>query len=159
MASSASHPSSPTSPPTTTSARTTSPSTSPDPRDALRALLRQTLRVRVADGRIFLGTFVGTDRALNVLLASAHEYRLPPAGPAVGAAGVGPAPTTTTVLSANEGNGGGRFVGQIMLPWRLVRSVEVEGAAAAAGLRGWAVGARDNGEESEDEAADGVYYT
>ncbi|KAF9783993.1 hypothetical protein BJ322DRAFT_889639 [Thelephora terrestris] len=68
---------------------------------AVRSLLNDTLRVTVADGRIFLGTFVGTDSELNILLLNSDEFRLGP----------------------NE-NPNGRFVGQVMIPWRLVQRVE-----------------------------------
>ncbi|KAG6825457.1 hypothetical protein H0H92_003646, partial [Tricholoma furcatifolium] len=69
----------------------------------LQALLRQVLRVTVTDGRIFLGTFAGTDQPLNLLLVNAEEYRLGP-----------------------EENPDGRYVGQIVIPWRLIVSVEAE---------------------------------
>jgi len=68
---------------------------------AVQSLLNDTLRVTVTDGRIFLGTFVGTDRELNILLLNTDEFRLGP----------------------NE-NPNGRFVGQVMIPWRLVNKVE-----------------------------------
>lgn len=68
---------------------------------AVRSLLNDILRVTVADGRIFLGTFVGTDRELNILLLNSDEFRLGP----------------------NE-NPNGRFVGQVLIPWRLVKRVE-----------------------------------
>ena len=68
---------------------------------AVQGLLNDTLRVTVTDGRIFLGTFVGTDSELNILLLNTDEFRLGP----------------------NE-NPNGRFVGQVMIPWRLVNKVE-----------------------------------
>jgi len=68
---------------------------------ALRRLLKQVLRVTVLDGRIFLGTFVGTDKPLNILLANAEEYRIGPSE-----------------------NPNGRYVGQVMIPWRLVVAAE-----------------------------------
>ncbi|KII83919.1 hypothetical protein PLICRDRAFT_46686 [Plicaturopsis crispa FD-325 SS-3] len=70
----------------------------------LRALLRQTLRITVKDGRIFIGTFVGTDQPLNILLINAEEFRLGP-----------------------EENPNGRYVGQVMIPWKLVVRVEAQG--------------------------------
>jgi small nuclear ribonucleoprotein (snRNP)-like protein len=73
---------------------------------AFRTLLRRAARVTVYDGRIFLGTLVGTDKALNILLVSTQEFRPGPATP-----------------SMEEG----RFVGQVMIPWRRVVKVEVEG--------------------------------
>ncbi|KZT08967.1 uncharacterized protein LAESUDRAFT_723272, partial [Laetiporus sulphureus 93-53] len=73
----------------------------------LKALLRKTLRVTIQDGRIFLGTFVGTDKHLNILLVNSEEYRIGP--------------------DAVDGDPNGRFVGQILVPWRLVQKVEVGG--------------------------------
>lgn len=58
----------------------------------------------IDDGRIFIGTFVGTDKQLNILLVSTEEFRIGP--------------------DAVDGNPDGRFVGQVMIPWRLVRRVE-----------------------------------
>ncbi|KAL0947708.1 hypothetical protein HGRIS_013794 [Hohenbuehelia grisea] len=72
----------------------------------LHALLRHTLRISTTDGRVFIGTFAGTDQPLNVLLANAEEYRIGP-----------------------DESPNGRFVGQILVPWRLVEKVEAQGEA------------------------------
>ncbi|KAF8060892.1 hypothetical protein FPV67DRAFT_311583 [Lyophyllum atratum] len=69
----------------------------------LKALLRQVVRVTVSDGRIFIGTFAGTDQPLNILLVNAEEYRL-----------------------GLEENPDGRYVGQVVIPWKLVLKVEGE---------------------------------
>ncbi|KAG6840173.1 hypothetical protein C0991_008403 [Blastosporella zonata] len=69
----------------------------------LEAILRQVMRVTVSDGRIFLGTFAGTDQPLNLLLVNAEEFRL-----------------------GAEENPDGRYVGQIVIPWKLVVKVEAE---------------------------------
>ncbi|CDO71764.1 hypothetical protein BN946_scf184920.g48 [Trametes cinnabarina] len=53
--------------------------------EKLQGMLKQTLRVTVTDGRIFIGTFAGTDKQLNILLISTDEYRV---GPDAGADGV-----------------------------------------------------------------------
>ncbi len=63
-------------------------------------LLRQVLRITINDGRVYLGMFAGTDKLLNILLVNAEEYR-------TGQDGVV-----------------GRFVGQVLVPWRLVVKVE-----------------------------------
>ena len=63
-------------------------------------LLRQILRITIEDGRVYLGTFAGTDKLLNILLLNAEEYR-------IGQDGIA-----------------GRFVGQVLVPWRLVLNVE-----------------------------------
>ncbi|PFH50704.1 hypothetical protein AMATHDRAFT_192638 [Amanita thiersii Skay4041] len=68
----------------------------------LRNLLREILRVTVNDGRIFLGTFAGTDQLLNILLINTEEYR---------------------IQGQNE-TISGRFVGQILIPWALVVKIE-----------------------------------
>ncbi|KAG5646929.1 hypothetical protein DXG03_002005 [Asterophora parasitica] len=69
----------------------------------LKTLLTRVLRVTVNDGRIFIGTFAGTDQPLNILLLNAEEYRL----------GV-------------EENPDGRYVGQIVIPWKIIVTVEGE---------------------------------
>lgn len=102
----------------------------------LRALLRQTVRVAICDGRVFLGTFAGTDKQLNVLLLNADEFRFAP---------------------PRHANPDGRYVGLVLVPWRLV--VRVEAAKAAeerevdvdpgVGYRGIA--------ENYEDAEDGLY--
>ncbi|KAF5314005.1 hypothetical protein D9611_006950 [Ephemerocybe angulata] len=84
----------------------------------LQSYLRQPLRISVTDGRIFLGTFAGTDKPLNILLANTEEYRM----------GSG------EMLE-------GRYVGQVLIPWRLVTKVEAQaqqdyGYASGSGLEG-----------------------
>ncbi|KIJ21324.1 hypothetical protein PAXINDRAFT_58002, partial [Paxillus involutus ATCC 200175] len=63
-------------------------------------LLKETLRIVTSDNRVFIGTFVGTDRLLNILLVNTEEYILPTEEPT------------------------GRYVGQVMVPWRLITQVE-----------------------------------
>ncbi|OJA16785.1 hypothetical protein AZE42_03310 [Rhizopogon vesiculosus] len=65
---------------------------------ALKSLLTTTLRIATTDNRVFIGSFMGTDQLLNIILVNTEEYIL--------------------------GNETSRFVGQIMLPWRLVLHVE-----------------------------------
>ncbi|CAL1701352.1 unnamed protein product [Somion occarium] len=77
----------------------------------MKSLFRQFLRITTSDGRIFLGTFTGTDKHLNILLANAEEFRFAP---------------------PEEINPAGRFVGLIMVPKRLIVKVEApEGAVAS----------------------------
>lgn len=78
--------------------------------DALKSLLRRPLRVTIADGRIFVGTFVGTDKALNLLLVNTDEFRLGPAE-----------------------NPHGRYVGQVMIPWPRIVRVEAQTPGSSAG--------------------------
>ena len=71
---------------------------------SIRGLLQQLLRITVTDGRIFIGSFAGTDQPLNILLINAEEFRIGP----------------------NE-NANGRYVGQVVVPWKLVVKVEAQG--------------------------------
>ncbi|KAJ8591342.1 hypothetical protein M405DRAFT_695352, partial [Rhizopogon salebrosus TDB-379] len=64
----------------------------------LKSLLTTTLRITTTDNRVFIGSFMGTDQLLNIILVNTEEHIL--------------------------GNDSSRFVGQIMLPWRLVLHVE-----------------------------------
>ena len=72
----------------------------PSQLDRLKALLRHVVRLTISDGRIFLGNFAGTDKPLNILLINAEEYRV--------------------------GLEEGRYVGQVVVPWRLIVKVEAE---------------------------------
>ncbi|KAJ3545551.1 hypothetical protein NMY22_g2396 [Coprinellus aureogranulatus] len=79
----------------------------------LQSLLRQPLRISINDGRIFLGTFAGTDKPLNILLANAEEYRI-----------------------GHSEELAGRYVGQILIPWKLVTKVEAAGQGGSVGSSG-----------------------
>jgi len=68
--------------------------------DELRSTLSATYRVGVTDGRVFLGTFACIDKEKNMILINADEYRF------------------------EEGRWMDRYVGMIMLPWDLVKTVE-----------------------------------
>lgn len=69
----------------------------------LRSVLRGTLRIITNDDRAFIGTFVGTDKSLNVLLVNTEEFR----------------------LGASESTAG-RYVGQVMVPWRLIQNIGLQ---------------------------------
>lgn len=71
----------------------------------LRALLGKELRITIKDGRIFIGNFACTDKALNVILTSVYEF---------------PVGWQEDHLVEN-----GRFVGMIMFPWRHIVKIEV----------------------------------
>ncbi|THU88194.1 hypothetical protein K435DRAFT_762055 [Dendrothele bispora CBS 962.96] len=73
------------------------------PIDTLKSLLRTTLRITVTDGRIFLGAFVGTDKPMNILLMETEEFRLGPGE-----------------------NPNGRYVGQVMIPWKMITKIEAQ---------------------------------
>ncbi|KAI0347402.1 hypothetical protein BDW22DRAFT_1310707, partial [Trametopsis cervina] len=73
----------------------------------VKTILRQTMRITIADGRIFLGTFAGTDRLLNLLLVNTDEFK----------------PYTPGERSQNPN---GRYVGLVLVPWRLVVRAEAQ---------------------------------
>jgi small nuclear ribonucleoprotein (snRNP)-like protein len=81
--------------------------------ELLESLLRETLRILLSDGRIIIGTFVGTDKAMNILLVNTDEFRLGPGE-----------------------NPNGRFVGQVLVPWKFVQKVEVRATYGAGDLSG-----------------------
>lgn len=72
--------------------------------DIIKSFLRRSLRIKIKDGRIFIGTFAGTDQLLNVILINTEEYR---------------------VLDTDTPQG--RYVGQVMIPWPWVVKAEVQG--------------------------------
>lgn len=72
--------------------------------DQIKNFLKKILRITITDGRIFIGTFAGTDKPLNIILVNADEFRI----------------DTNGVCSE------GRFVGQVMFPWKMVVKVEVQ---------------------------------
>ncbi|KAF8891551.1 hypothetical protein CPB85DRAFT_1230761 [Mucidula mucida] len=78
--------------------------------DQLTPFLRQILRITTTDNRIFLGTFAGTDQPLNLVLVNAEEFRM----------AVRVAHETEMRLE----NADGRFVGQILVPWKMIAKVE-----------------------------------
>ncbi|KAL4065765.1 hypothetical protein V8B97DRAFT_2010080 [Scleroderma yunnanense] len=77
---------------------------------AVKELFNQTLRVSTTDNRVFLGTFVGTDQQLNLLFVNTEEFILrQPFDP------------------------NGRYVGQVMIPWRMIKQVEANECNADGG--------------------------
>src|ERR1700677_970192 len=69
----------------------------------LKSILRGTIRIITDDSRAFIGTFVGTDKSLNILLLNTEEFRLDA-----------------------DANPAGRYVGQVMIPWRLIRDIGLQ---------------------------------
>ncbi|KAF9544011.1 hypothetical protein EC957_000280 [Mortierella hygrophila] len=41
----------------------------------LRSLLNQTTRIKITDGRLFIGQFMCIDHSKNIILSAAYEYR------------------------------------------------------------------------------------
>lgn len=107
---------------------------------ALQALLRSLLRITTTDHRIFLGTFVGTDKDLNILLVNTDEFRISPPPSST------TKPASDNVASAEpdeepEGESeGGRYVGQVMIPWKMIKRIEAETAGVDAALAAAASG-------------------
>ncbi|KIK66069.1 hypothetical protein GYMLUDRAFT_38544 [Collybiopsis luxurians FD-317 M1] len=102
-----------------------SSSSSPSsPIEKLRGLLSSTLRITVSDGRIFLGSFIGTDQPMNILLTDTEEYRIEPV------------PGDGNQIQKEQGEEeergtelgitNGRFVGQVLIPWKIIRKIEVQ---------------------------------
>lgn len=69
----------------------------------LKSIFRGTLRIITDDNRAFVGTFVGTDKSLNILLLNTEEFR----------------------LDTGE-NTPGRYVGQVMIPWRIIQNIALQ---------------------------------
>ena len=69
----------------------------------LKSILRGTLRIITDDSRAFVGTFAGTDKSLNILLLNTEEFR----------------------LDTGE-NTAGRYVGQVMIPWRIIQNIGLQ---------------------------------
>lgn len=107
---------------------------------ALHALLRSLLRITTTDHRIFLGTFVGTDKDLNILLVNTDEFRISSTNKPT--PGDGPE-TSTSAEPDEEPEGeseGGRYVGQVMIPWKMIKRIEAETAGVDAALAAAASG-------------------
>lgn len=85
------------------------PMTTPTSLDTLQSFLRQLLRITIVDGRVFLGTFAGTDKPLNIILINAEEYCI----------------FQNPGLQRAKFNEDGRYVGQVLLPWKMIVKVEV----------------------------------
>lgn len=73
----------------------------PEPISRIRNLLQRTLRIFISDGRVFIGTFVCTDKERNIILTNTEEFRLGEIQQ-------------------------GRYVGMIMVPWKYIIRTEVE---------------------------------
>jgi len=95
---------------------------------SLTSLLHQPLRITIIDKRTFIGTFICVDPGCNIILSNAEEFR--------------PEPTTQeereirenrdmywprSRRGPGEGEGwGGRQLGMVLVPGKVVVKVEVE---------------------------------
>ena len=84
--------------------------------DSLRSFLQQVLRITTVDSRIFMGVFAGTDKPLNIILINAEEYR------------ISQIPGQKVEVIED-----GRYVGQVLLPWKMIVKVEVHDDAPKKG--------------------------
>ncbi|KAF2674727.1 hypothetical protein BT63DRAFT_420010 [Microthyrium microscopicum] len=83
------------------------------------SVLGRTLRIHTHDARVFVGQFKCTDAQCNMILALAHEFRVPVAEAAEERIGM----TRPAVkLTANES----RYVGLICVPGKEIVKVELE---------------------------------
>ena len=76
--------------------------------DSIQSFLQQVLRITTVDSRIFMGVFAGTDKPLNIILINAEEYRI--------------SQISGQKVEVVED---GRYVGQVLLPWKMIVKVEV----------------------------------
>ena len=72
--------------------------------EQIKGLLDKILRITTNDGRIFIGTFAGTDKPLNLILFNTEEFR----------------------VSGPDSKVDGRFIGQVIFPWKVVVKVEAQ---------------------------------
>jgi N-alpha-acetyltransferase 38, NatC auxiliary subunit len=119
-------------PPTTTTKVTKRTNSERTAINALRNLLGSTLRISIQDtsNRVFLGTFVCTDKARNIVLANAEEYRIERV-----------AVRRSTITEGEVEEHGeeaeetfeqkGRYVGMVMIPWRYIIDVEEEDTSSS----------------------------
>ena len=87
--------------------------------DSLRSFLQQVLRITTVDSRIFMGIFAGTDKPLNIVLVNAEEYR------------ISQIPGQKVEIIED-----GRYVGQVLLPWKMIVKVEVQESDGASKKKG-----------------------
>lgn len=97
---------------------------SPEVAEAIRyieAFLGKTFHINCRDGRLFVGTFKCVDNENNIILSTAHEYRMPTEKAQRRA---------ETELEAGRGNGRAdmtsRFVGLIVVPGKEITKIELE---------------------------------
>jgi N-alpha-acetyltransferase 38, NatC auxiliary subunit len=87
----------------------------------IESFLGKTFHVNTRDGRLFVGTFKCVDNENNIILSTAHEYRMPTEKAQKKA---------EAELAAGRGNGRAdmtsRFVGLIVVPGKEITKIELE---------------------------------
>lgn len=94
----------------------------------LTSLLNRTLHITISDQRLFLGTLVCIDKAGNMILNNAEEFRAP----------LPPDATEEQIVKLQNmemywprpvqrpRTRGGRWMGMVMIPGKHVRTIELE---------------------------------
>ncbi|MCJ1435924.1 hypothetical protein MMC27_005300 [Xylographa pallens] len=102
----------------------------------LSSLLNRVFHIYTTDNRMFIGEFKCTDNDRNIILSSAHEYRIP-ALPSAASTIISSNPTPADETSANDLPGTSktvtldlsppRYIGLIVVPGPHITKIEVEG--------------------------------
>lgn len=95
-------------------------------KDYLTNLIRKTLRITTTDTRTFIGTFKCTDSDCNIILAGAHEYRLPTPSAITAAALTSISNPENQQKTTVKVDMSCRFVGLIVVPGEHITKIEVE---------------------------------
>ncbi|MCJ1292461.1 hypothetical protein MMC34_004012 [Xylographa carneopallida] len=104
----------------------------------LRSLLNRVFHIYTTDNRMFVGEFKCTDNDRNIILSSAHEYRIP-ALPSPASTIISSNPTSTDAPSTSNLSSDSntttitidlsppRYIGLIVVPGPHITKIEVEG--------------------------------
>ncbi|MCJ1396582.1 hypothetical protein MMC18_009473 [Xylographa bjoerkii] len=102
----------------------------------LHSLLNRVLHIYTTDNRMFVGEFKCTDNDRNIILAFAHEYRIP--APPSTSSIISPTPASAAENPTADPSGSAttvtldlsppRHVGLIVVPGPHITKIEVEGA-------------------------------
>ncbi|MCJ1287948.1 hypothetical protein MMC26_007300 [Xylographa opegraphella] len=102
----------------------------------LGSLLNRVFHIYTTDNRMFVGEFKCTDNDRNIILSSAHEYRIP-ALPSAASTIISSNPTSAGDTSATDAHGDlqtvtldlspPRYIGLIVVPGPHITKIEVEG--------------------------------
>ncbi|KAG0379734.1 hypothetical protein BGX24_011925 [Mortierella sp. AD032] len=109
----------------------------------LRSLLNRTTRIKITDGRMFVGQFMCIDHSKNIILSAAYEYRTTTkcspdstknASDSLGDYGAGEEDTPLEILSTDTPQdatpnvlaAAKRFVGLVMIPGHHIVKAEMD---------------------------------
>ncbi|TFK62358.1 hypothetical protein BDN72DRAFT_848782 [Pluteus cervinus] len=99
------------------------------------SLLCNLLRVTVTDGRVFVGIFAGTDQPLNILLDDTEEYRMTVPEASGSMLSESEPKAVELKKEARIDRRTRRYVGQVLIPWRMVNKIEAYKAQSRLGRR------------------------